>query len=91
MIYILQMSMQTFFFFQLFPKENKLEGRSEVLLGPDDNIEILNYFMNIIVKHASFYSFLFYSLDKLKPKLKLKTKFFVVDILTLLYTLNYLI
>ena len=40
MIYILQMTMQTFFFFQLFSKENKSEGRSELLLGPDDNIEI---------------------------------------------------
>ena len=40
MIYILQMTMQTFFFFQLFSKENKSVGRSELLLGPDDNIEI---------------------------------------------------
>ena len=32
------------------PKENKQEGRSEVLLGPDNNIEFLRHFMNILLK-----------------------------------------
>ena len=31
-------------------KENKLEGRSEVLLGPDNNIEFFKHFMNILLK-----------------------------------------
>jgi hypothetical protein len=30
-------------------KENKYERRSEVLLGPDNNIEFLKHFMNIIL------------------------------------------
>ena len=45
-------------------KENKEEGRSEVLLGPDNNIEFLKHFMNILLKnestetqHTSFYAF----------------------------------
>ena len=33
------------------PKENKLEGCSEVLLGPNDDMEFLNHFMNIILKN----------------------------------------
>ena len=33
-------------------KENKKEGRSEVLLGPDNNIiEFLKHFMNILMKN----------------------------------------
>ena len=32
-------------------KENKQEGRSEVLLDPDNNIEFLKHFMNILLKN----------------------------------------
>ena len=32
-------------------KENKQEGHSEILLGPDKNIEFLKHFMNILLKN----------------------------------------
>ena len=32
-------------------KENKQEGRSENLLGPDINIEFLKHFMHILLKN----------------------------------------
>ena len=32
-------------------KESKLEGRSEVLFGLDNNIEFLKHFMNILLKN----------------------------------------
>ena len=32
-------------------KENKEEGHTENLLGPDNNIEILKHFMNILLKN----------------------------------------
>ena len=32
-------------------KENKSEGRSEVLLGMNNNIEFLKYFKNILLKN----------------------------------------
>ena len=34
-------------------KENKSEGRSELLLGRDNNIEFLKHFMNILLKDKS--------------------------------------
>ena len=32
-------------------KENKLEGRSEVLVGLDNDIKFLKHFMNVILKN----------------------------------------
>ena len=32
-------------------KENKLEGRSDVLLGPDNDIKFLKHLLNVILKN----------------------------------------